>query len=50
MMVLLTHLLLLTFTILVRKRPNGCHIFLLTNEAFEGICLAIGGKCLQKEL
>ena len=32
--------------------PNGRgrRFFLPTNETFEGICLALGGKFLQKEL
>ena len=30
--------------------PNdrSCHFFLPTNKTFEGICLAIAGKFLQK--
>ena len=31
-------------------RSNGRRIFLPTNTTFEGICLALSGKCLQKEL
>ena len=32
--------------------PNGCsgRFVLLTNKTFEGICLALVGKFLQKEL
>ena len=32
--------------------PNGRgrHFFLATNKTFEGICLALAGKFLQKEL
>ena len=32
--------------------PNGGgrHFFLATNKTFEGICLALAGKFLQKEL
>ena len=32
--------------------PNGRgrHFFLPTNKTFEGICLALAGKFLQKEL
>ena len=31
-------------------RSNDRHIFLPTNTTLEGICLALSGKCLQKEL
>ena len=31
-------------------RSNDRHIFLPTNTTFEDICLALSGKCLQKEL
>ena len=30
--------------------PNGCRVFLPTNKTFEGICWALSGKFLQKEL
>ena len=32
--------------------PNGRgrHFFLATNRTFEGVCLALAGKFLQKEL
>ena len=32
------------------KWPNGRRVFLPTIKTFEGICLAIVGKFLQKEL
>ena len=35
---------------LASKWLNSCHVFLLTDETFKGICLAIVGKFLQKEL
>ena len=49
-MIILTHLLLPTITILAQKWPNVRLIFLPTNETLEGICLALAGKFLQKEL
>ena len=30
--------------------PNGRRVFLPTNKTFQGICLALVGKFLQKEL
>ena len=35
---------------LVSKWLNSRRVFLLTDETFKGICLAIVGKFLQKEL
>ena len=29
---------------------RGRHFFLATNKTFEGVCLALAGKFLQKEL
>ena len=38
-------------TILARNdRTGGRRVFLPTNKTFEGICLALAGKFLQKEL
>ena len=31
-------------------RTGGRRVFLPTNKTFEGICLALAGKFLQKEL
>ena len=33
-----------------RVNVRGCRFFLPTNKTFEGICLALAGKFLQKEL
>ena len=33
-----------------KQLPNGRRVFLPTNKTFEGICLALAGKFLQKEL
>ena len=49
-MMVLTHLLLPTITILARQWPNERRVFLPTNEIFEGICSGIVGKFLQKGL
>ena len=48
----LTHLLLPTIKIFGAQWPNGRgrRFFLPTNKTFEGICLALAGKFLQKEL
>ena len=37
-------------TIFARQWPNDRRVFLPTNKTFEGICLAIVGKFLQKVL
>ena len=49
-MIILTHLLLSMITILACKWPNGRRVFLPTIKTFEGICIAIVGLFLQKEL
>ena len=49
-MIILTHLLLSMITILACKWPNGRRVFLPTIKTFEGICIAIVGQFLQKEL
>ena len=48
----LTHLLLPTITILARNDQTAAarRFFLPTNKTFEGICLVLSGKFLQKEL
>ena len=43
-------LLLLTITILARNDRTANGVFLTTNKTFEGICLALAGKFLQKKL
>ena len=51
-MMILTHLLLPTITILAHDDRTAAVVafFLATNKTFEGVCLALAAKFLQKEL
>ena len=47
-MMVLTHLLLPTITILARQWPNERRVFLPTNEIFEGICSGKRGNFFKR--
>ena len=52
LMMIFNSLLLPTIAILARDDRTAAVVafFLATNKTFEGVCLALAGKCLQKEL